>query len=271
MVVPVAASHTIRFASYLSPNIFPVYETAAAAVADHLGVRTEIAETNGYGSFRRGDYDISFICSLAWLELASDAPDLSPIAAPVLEGVRYGGRPIYYSDVVVRADSSCTTFSDLRGKSWTYNEPQSQSGYGITRHHLLQLGETGGFFGKVVAGGNHLRCIELVRCGEVEAAAIDSHVLSVATMADPSLDRELRVIGSLGPSTIQPVIAGSRLGPALRAGIVAAMTSMHRDARYGPVLRRGGVACFVPIGSSDYDDVRRMRRACEEAGYMELG
>lgn len=270
MSEPGTAAGTLRFASYLSPNVFPVYEAVAAAVADHLGMRTKIVGERSYARFRSGDDDVSFICSLAWLQLAPASPRVAPIAAPVLEGDRYGGRPIYFSDVVVRAGSSYATFSDLRGAAWAYNEPLSQSGYGVTRHHLVQLGETNGFFGEVVAGGHHLRCIELVRRGEVDAAAIDSQVLSIATMADPSLDSDLRVITSLGPSTIQPVIAGSRIGPALRSGIVAAMTDMHLDSGYRSVLRRAGVARFVPIGSGDYDDVRRMRRACEAAGFMEL-
>jgi len=264
------AAGTLRFASYLSPNIFPVYEAVAAAVSDHLGMRTEITGERSYGRFRRGDDDISFICSLAWLQLAPASPQVAPIAAPVLEGDRYGGRPIYFSDVVVRTGSPYATFADLRGATWAYNEPLSQSGYGVTRHHLVQLGETTGFFGEVVAGGHHLRCIELVRRGEVDAAAIDSQVLSVAMTADPSLDCELRILTSLGPSTVQPVIAGSRLGPALRAGIVAAMKNMHLDPRYRSVLLRSGVARFVPIGSGDYEDVRRMSRACEAADFMEL-
>jgi phosphonate transport system substrate-binding protein len=261
----------IRFASYLSPNLNPVYEAAAAAVGDHLGVKTELVTEGDYEAFRSGRDDVSFICSLAWLELAGDMPAVAPIAAPVLAGDRYHGRPIYYSDVVVRTDSPYVTFSDLRDRTWAYNEKQSQSGYGVTRHHLLQLGETTGFFGEVVAAGHHLRCIDLVRDGAADAAAIDSQVLAVAAAEDPSLHAALRVIASLGPSTIQPVVAGPRVDAAGRAGIVAALTGMHRDPRYQPVLSRGLVARFVAITSADYDDVRRMRQACETAGFVDFG
>ena len=70
-------------------------------------------------------------------------------------GDRYGGRPIYFSDVIVHRDSPFRSFLDLRGHSWAYNEPLSHSGYGITRYHLLELGETGGFFSEVVEAGFH--------------------------------------------------------------------------------------------------------------------
>jgi len=74
-----------------------------------------------------------------------------------------------------------------RGRSWAYNEPNSQSGYGIIRHHLLQIDETLGFFGSIVEAGWHERSIHLVRSGQVNASAIDSHVLAVAMRDDPGL------------------------------------------------------------------------------------
>jgi len=92
----------------------------------------------------------------------------------VLDGDRYGGRPIYFSDVIVHRDSAFRSFADLRGRSWAYNEPLSHSGYGITRYHLLRMGETGGYFGEVIEAGFHEESIRMVARGEVHASAIDS-------------------------------------------------------------------------------------------------
>jgi ABC-type nitrate/sulfonate/bicarbonate transport system substrate-binding protein len=60
-------------------------------------------------------------------------PKLTLLAAPLPAGARYGGKPIYFSDVVVRRDSPYQTFADLRGVTWGYNEPGSQSGYNVVR------------------------------------------------------------------------------------------------------------------------------------------
>ena len=76
-----------------------------------------------------------------------------PIAAPVLQGERYGGRPIYFSDVIVHRDSDARSFMDLRDRSWSFNDPLSQSGYGITRYHMLSIGEIDGFFSEVIKRG----------------------------------------------------------------------------------------------------------------------
>jgi len=124
---------------------------------------------------------------------------------PVLLGERYGDKPIYYSDVIVHRDSPFRSFLDLRGRSWAYNEPHSQSGYGITRYHLLKIGETHGFFGAVVESGFHEESIRMVADREVDASAIDSQVLAVALRDDPFLARSLRVIrvSGSGPFTLR--------------------------------------------------------------------
>jgi phosphonate transport system substrate-binding protein len=172
--------------------------------------------------------------------------------------------------VVVRRDSPFRTFADLRGASWCYNEPLSHSGYGVTRYRLVETGRTGGFFGRVVGAGFHDRSIRLVRDGAVDASAVDCHVLALAVRDDPGLARELRVIDSFGPSTIQPVVAAGWLPDALREGIRRALVDMADDPRARDWLRRGLLERFVPVDDSSYDDLRRMRQACAAAGFLTL-
>ena len=202
----------LRIGTFLAPNIMPVYEAVTEAIGRRLGVATELVVETDYDACARDEDEVCFVCSLPYVhfERAGIAPAV-PVAAPVLSGERYGGRPIYFSDVIVRADSRFQSFLDLRGHSWAYNEPLSQSGYGITRYHLLELGETHGFFSEVVEAGFHETSIRLVAAGEVDASAIDSQVLAVTLRDDPSLARSLRAIDALGPSTIQPVAVSNRV------------------------------------------------------------
>jgi phosphonate transport system substrate-binding protein len=188
----------------------------------------------------------------------------------VLQGERYGGRPVYFSDVIVHRDSPIRSFLDLRGHSWAYNEPLSHSGYGITRYHLLELGETHGFFSEVIEAGFHETAMRLVACGEVAGSAIDSQVLAVAMRDDPSLAHALRIIDALGPSTIQPVAVSKRVPVEQRRDIQDALTTLHRDRAMRERLALGMVERFVPVDAASYDDIRGMLEACESAGFMEL-
>jgi phosphonate transport system substrate-binding protein len=239
-------------------------------VGRRLGVATELTVETSYDACEQDEHEVCFVCSLPYVtfERRGISPAV-PVAAPVLRGERYGGRPIYFSDVIVHRDSPFRAFADLRGRSWAYNEPLSHSGYGITRYHLLRMGETNGFFGRVVEAGFHETAIRMVADGQVDGSAIDSQVLAVALRDDPSLRASLRVIDALGPSTIQPVAVSKRVPGTLREAIREVLVTMGADGAREP-LEDALVERFVPVDPSSYDDIRMMVDACEAAGFTEL-
>jgi phosphonate transport system substrate-binding protein len=143
-------------------------------------------------------------------------------------------------------------------------------GYGITRYHLLRLGETNGFFGEVVEAGFHETAIRMVAGGAIDGSPIDSQVLAIAVRADPDLGDAVRVVDALGPSTIQPVAVSRRVPEALRDGIRDALVAMAEDPRRTERLAAALVEPFLPVGPEDYDDIRMMVEACEAAGFAVL-
>jgi len=264
-------SPPLRFVTFLAPNMYPVYDFVARTVGARLSCLTQLTVGEDYDELNGDGIDVAFVCGLVYVALGwRDEPAYEPVAAPLLQGGRYGGKPVYYSDVIVRHDSPLQSFADLRGRSWCYNEPLSHSGYGITRYHLARRGETNGFFGKVVAAGWHERSIALVCEGEVDAAAIDSQVLAVALRERPELEKRLRVIESLGPSTIQPVIASRRLSESLRADLQSALLELHAEPGAAELLGHGFVERFVAVDDASYDDIRAMHETAEAAGLLTL-
>ena len=262
----------LRFGTFLAPNMLPVYRAIAGAVGERVGIPTELVIETDYENCMKDVNDVCFVCSLPYVVFERDEGGVPavPIAAPVLVGDRYGESPIYFSDVIVRSDDPAETFLDLRGRSWAYNEPLSQSGYGITRYHLISIGETNGFFGEVIQAGFHETAITMVRDGLVDASAIDSQVLAVAMLEDPSLADSIKVIEALGPSTIQPVAVSKRLPGSLTADIQDVLLGMHEVEEFRPILAAGTVDRFVEVDGSAYDDIRDMLSACETANFMEI-
>ena len=266
-----AVRDRIRFASFLAPNMFGVYQFVADYVGEKLGRQAELMVGHSFDQFADGEADIGFLCGLPYVELARQPrPPVELLAAPLLRGARYGGRPIYFSDVIVRADSPFRFFSDLRGRSWAYNDPDSHSGYNVTRHRLVSMGETHGFFGRVVEAGSHQRSIRMVCSGEVDAAAIDSLVLAVELRDHLALRAQLKVIDTLGPAGIQPVVAASQLPDGLKAAVRDALLDMGDDPTASAVLAPSFVEGFVAVTDEDYEDVRTMLAAAEEAGFETL-
>ena len=261
----------LRFGTYLAPSLLPVYQAITDLVGRRLGIDTELVVETSYESCERDENEVCFVCSLPYVTFERRGLDLAvPVAAPVLEGARYGGLPIYFSDVIVRRDSPFRTFRDLRGRSWAYNEPLSHSGYGITRFHLVSIGETDGFFGSVLEAGFHHEAVDMVARGDVDGSAIDSQVLAIEVRDRPELADRLRVVEALGPSTIQPVAVSKRVPEDLREAIRGVLVTMAEDEGARDRLAAGLIDRFVPVGPAAYDDIRMMLDACERAGFLEL-
>lgn len=257
----------LRFVTFLAPNMFSVYEFITAYVGRRLGIPVELAVGSSYDELD-GGVDVAFVCGLPYVELTRQAaPPVEPLVAPVLSEERYGGRPVYFSDVVVHRDSRYQTFADLRGCTWVYNEPHSQSGHGIARYHLRQLGECDGFFGRMIESGWHERSLRMVSSGEADASAIDSHVLAMERRRDPELIASLRVIETLGPSTIQPVVAARKLPERLRQELRRVLIEMADDPEARAHLAHGLVDRFVAVTDSSYDDIREMLAAVDSSQF----
>jgi phosphonate transport system substrate-binding protein len=263
----------LRFGTYLASNDTAVslYRLVTEQVGRHLGLPTELVVETSYESCEKDLNEVCFVCSLPYVTFERRGLDLAiPVAAPVLEGERYGGRPIYFSDVIVHRDSPFRSFLDLRGRSWAYNEPLSHSGYGITRYHLVTLGETNGFFGEVVEAGFHQEAVRMVARGETDGSAIDSQVLAMELRDHPDLAEQVRVVEALGPSTIQPVAVSRRVPENLREAIRDALVTMAGDPAVRERLAIGLVERFVAVDARSYDDIRMMVDTSEAAGFMEL-
>jgi phosphonate transport system substrate-binding protein len=261
----------LRFPTFLAPIMFPVYQAIVDYVRQRLRCSTSPVVGESFGAFAAGEVDAGFICGLPYVELADQAPPaVVPLAAPVLQGPRYQGRPVYVSDVIVRRDSPFRSFADLRGASWSFNDPDSHSGYNLTRYERVRRGETRGYFGAGLVAGWHQESIRWVAAGKADASAIDSQVLAIALRDHPALAARLRVIATFGPSTIQPVVAAARLPETLRAQMRAALLSMTEDPAARAVLAGGFVERLAPVDDSTYDDIRHMRAAAEAAGFPRL-
>jgi phosphonate transport system substrate-binding protein len=265
------ATSKLRALTFLAPNMLPVYRFTMEYLSRQLGCEIELAVGLDYDEIFQAD--LAFICGLPYVLYTAPYlanASIEALVAPVLQGERFQKRPIYFSDVIVRQDSPFQSFADLRGCSWAYNEPQSQSGYGITRYWLAKLGETHGYFSEVVQSGFHQKSIEMVCNGEVDASAIDAQVLAVELRDRPQLGGQVRVIDSLGPSSIQPLAAASRLPTALKQDIQTILAEIHHDPTGRVVLDKGFIDHFVAVSDTDYNDIRAMLATCEQANFLSL-
>lgn len=234
----------------LSENHARTYREVTAQLAARTGIPIVLEETVTWQvrqqMLLRGEIHLGFLCGLPY---AIEARQLDLLGAPVMAGKRYQGRPIYFSDVVVRADSPYQRFEDLRGARWCYNEPGSHSGYNVVRSYLARQGWENRFFASAEESGAHLDSLRWVREGRADASAIDSTVL------DCESSEGLRVIERLGPSPIQPAVASLTLDEGLRSRLRRALLDIW--------LTGHPMTHFAPVMDADYDPIRKMLAEAE--------
>ena len=109
----------------------------------------------------------------------------------------------------------------------------------------------------------------MVADGRVDAAAIDSQVLDIELRDHPDLPGAVRRIGTIGPSTIQPVVvSASRLTVEERRSIVAVLVGLGDDPGARPLMDAAFVERFVAMDGNGYDDIRGMLRRVRQAGLI---
>jgi phosphonate transport system substrate-binding protein len=251
----------VLFASLASDNAAPFYRALVQYLSSALGTPVRFLDQPPWRERERwlnsGKAQLGVVCGLQYVR---SEHTLRVLGAPVMRGRRYAGRPIYFSDVVVRADSPANSFDALKGARFAVNEPTSHSGYGIVRYALSEHGRDGSFFAEVIESGAHERSLELILNGQVDAAAIDSTVLETELRRRPRLADTLRVVATLGPSPSPPLVASRLTTTTLRAAVVDALLRMPRDPFGIKVLVDARVARFAPVVDTDYEPIREMSR-----------
>lgn len=233
----------LRLITYLAPSLPP---ELFRLIADDLGAELIFEERisgpleGDHEPFTSGEADLGFVCapSYRWLR---GRVELLPLLVP--NDGRAAGRPVYFSDVIVRRDAAARSLQELRGGRWAYNDRNSRSGW-FSMVERIAPAAPEEFFGELIAAGSHLRSIELVASGGADAAAIDSNALRLHH------DERVRAIESWGPFAIQPAIVRNTLDATTKECVAAALLSMHE--RHGAALDAFGFSRFIRGDDSLY-------------------
>jgi phosphonate transport system substrate-binding protein len=259
---------TLRISSCMAPLMDPYVRELARWLADQIDWPVEFVESTSWRGrerlFDQGQIDLIWICGLPYVRKADDpSMDVTLVAAPVMAGPRYQGRPVYYSDVVVRRQSPFQTFADLRGASWAFNEPGSHSGFNLTRYQLARMNEDWTYFGRVIEAGSHQACLAMILNGEIEAAAIDTTVLDLMGRAEPGSLAALRTIATFGPSPIPPWLARAGLEAGGLRRLRTALLAMEGSEQGRSIMSAIGQGRFTTVDDADYDLIRQMEEQAD--------
>lgn len=259
-VVPeaVAAWRTIfEWAASRSGVALEVIEHAAPAPLDDL--------------WARGDMGCVFMCGWPWA-MAEPRPRL--IAAPVPAAPRYGGQAVYFTDLVVRADSGYRSLPDTFGGRLAWTIETSHSGYNALRHHLLRYrtAERPTLYSELIGPlVSPIRALRSVIDGAADVAPLDSLWLDLLGRHAPERVDALRVIETTEPTPAPPLVASPDADPGQCGALTQALVSAHEAAELRPALDHALIEKFVTVTPDLYDVTVARADAAAEAGYPRPG
>lgn len=241
-----------------------------AEIARHLGETLDIGVrviddwdwSARYAGVAAGAIDVAWICGWPFAQLISSAaPAVELLAVPVHAGPRYGDAPVYFSDVIVRADSPITTLDELQGRTFALNEVDSMSGWLAVRRQLAAVDATPSFFGKTTTTGAHVNSIGAVLASQADAAAIDSTVWEWYAARHPAAAAQARVIATIGPTPAPPWVVNRELPVDLRRRLRDVLLRLHTHEAGQRILASGHLrrfdrsktAAYVALGESVAD------------------
>jgi ABC-type phosphate/phosphonate transport system substrate-binding protein len=215
----------------------------------------------------RSDLGCAFMCGYPYLR-SPDPP--KPIAAPVPSAVRFGGRAVYMTDLVVRADSAFRSLEDTFGQRLGYTAEDSHSGYNALRHHLLPFRSARRpSLYRASIGPLHTPrgVLDAVLAGEIDVGPVDAYALDLMFRHEPELGQRIRIVATTDPAPIPFLVASADCPDDIVARLRSALAEFGNADEYATLREQLALAKFVPVSLSEYDLILRWARQAEVAGY----
>lgn len=253
-------SLSIAVSAMISPReTVHFYKELLTFLSEKIGLPIELVQRETYAEvntlLQNNRLDAAFVCSGAYIQ-GHDSFGLELLVAPVVYG-----KAVYYSYIIVPQDSPAQTLADLRGKTFTFTDPLSNTGKLSPLSLLTKMGETPEhFFSHTSYSYSHDNSIEAVAKKQVDGAAVDSLVWEYLQRTDPLLTSKTRIIAISPPYAIPPVVVPRNLDSYLKEQLRTIFVHMHEDPNGRAILQKIMIERFTEISDGAYDTVRYMHQ-----------
>lgn len=207
-----------------------------------------------------GQIDGAWICGFPFV---SHRAELQLVAVPL-----WHGRPLYQSYIICDAGRDARDLMSLRNDAHAFSDPDSNSGFLVTRAALAERGlrpET--FFSKTMFTYGHRNVIRAVSAGLAQSGSVDGYVYDVVSKLEPELTSRTRVALASEWLGFPPVAAPSNpADPEAVALLKRALLGMQHDKDGRTVLAMLQLDGFAEEGPSLFDAIAKKAALVAAAG-----
>ena len=243
----------VAIAAMISPSeTFNLYESLIHYVSKKLGIPIEFKQRKTYQEvnelLERKQIDFAFICTGGYLQARKTFP-VELLTIPVVEN-----QPYYRALIIVRKGSGITRFDQLRGKSFAFTDPLSNTGYDYV-YKILEKERTTPeqYFSKVIFTYAHDNSIQAVSRGLVDGASVDKLVYDFLLKSMPARVSNVEVIQESQRFGNPPFVVRPDLPDTLKDRLREVFLNMDRDPEGKEILRKIMIDRFIRGNNSLYE------------------
>lgn len=238
---------------------YAYYKALSDYIGDILKMKVNFLEKKSYAEtnflLEEGAIDMAFICGGPYVD-GRDKFGLELLAAPQIYG-----KTVYHSYIIVSKNSHINKFEDLRGKTFVFADPISNTGKIYPAYLLMQMGETPeSFFKECVYSYAHDISIRAIAEGIIDAGAVDSLIWDYMEKNGSPFAKKTKIIKVSPPYGIPPVVIRPNLEKDLKEKIKQILLNMHQNKRGKAILDNMAIDKFVQVDDSLYDSIRESKR-----------
>jgi len=255
---PGSARLRVAVAAIISPKeTFIFYRQLLDYIGAKLGREIEFVQRKTYAEINellaKGQIEMAFICSGPYA-LGKDKYGIELLATPQVQNSHF-----YQSYLIVNKNSAFRSFADLRGSTFAFTDPDSNSGKLVPTVWLAQMGETPEtFFRKTIYTYSDDNAILAVARELVDGAAVDGLIWEYFQHKNPIFTSKTRVVRKSEPYGIPPIVASKSLPFELKTRIRRELFAMHHDSEGQNILNELLIDRFISPRDEWYDSIREI-------------
>ena len=235
------------------------YHQLLEYIADKLGREIQLVQRKTYGEINEligmGQIDLAFICSGPYA-IGRKKFGFKALAMP-----RVRGSHLYQAYLIVNSDSAFQKLDDLRGKSFAFTDPESNTGNFVPTYWLSKKGEKSeDFFSKTIYTYSHDNSIMAVAKSLVDGAAVNGQVWEYYRHRDPVFTSKTRIIKKSELFGNPPVVASSHLLNETKERIGSLLFNMHLDPEGKKILDELMIDRFIAPEDECYGPILAMKK-----------
>ncbi len=254
----------VAVSAIISPReTFTFYEELFNYISKKLDYKIEFKQRKTYKEvdqlLAQNEVDLAFICTGAYVMDKKNC-NLELLAVPVCYG-----KPFYQSYIIVPKTSSITKFIELKGKTFAYTDPLSNSGKLYADKRVKELGfKSGEFFGSTVFSYAHDISMQLISKGVIDGASVDGLIYEYMAEHHPESVTQIKIIEKSEDFAISPVVVPANLKKETKEKLKKILTTLHEDTEGKKILNKLSIDKFVEGKEADYNHIEEMIRFIKE-------